>query len=838
LDSCTQEGSSDDGGENKTNKGGNGWGSRQTNNSMTSDATNNAWGSRQLDSCTQEGSSDDGGENKTNKGGNGWGSRQTNNSMTSDTINTWGSGGLEPCNGGNERQSYSSKKAVLGFDLDDLRTKSHAIPSRKPCLSKGEHKLLPRLENECCKVIVHRIVNHPACFLTWKWGHLLHIEERELLSSQVKDIPLHINREGKRFELLVVKTLKNNYEDRFERLVSRIYYIEVSEDGVQKMNLKIELLNIADFSSMKATKLVCRLELMVTPAIKLKNTPLHFDSLCSTDFESIEENNHEGCGFISRKLLEKICGDKVGTNIFALQVRIFSPQLGFIKGMLMLKDKVSNIEIPPSMIKVPPSTISNDNWVYFLVCGIFPSHHSTLMERNLNVNHYLGPPPQSSEKELGRKFNKNMLPDLLYMSGVPMEVIKSYAFESRSWKHAHDANCVGVSDPTNSLPEGTIFVTGLAIGGVDKEIFVTRFPCTDADDGKLLISLGIRPKCVSTDAWKFLISLPFGAIIFSSPSKGLPSLPSQIASGDLDGDLYFVCWDRELLRYMKESKESQKFDEDISESDECIGIEFKVTRDGKLLDAIVVGKEDNDKYSVEIGKQTKTIETFSKDDIFDGRFEIKKVLDHEQNGQNLKILVQNTAGDRHWMDVDQQLKKESPEALADYAIEKKLLKNVRWKWAEKYVRDAKVLRIIAHHKESNHVKVKVQWDDGDIEWINLEDIKDNAVDVLVNYASDKDLRNRQGWLWTNEIINRREKDWFKNAQKVMSNLKALYDTNKMITDFHHYYIKRLQHDEIKKELGNAFKQCTDLRKHGRKVKVSATCSPFIHPKYYPYIDWT
>ncbi len=46
-------------------------------------------------------------------------------------------------------------------------------------------------------------------------------------------------------------------------------------------------------------------------------------------------------------------------------------------------------------------------------------------------------------------------------------------------------------------------------------------------------------------------SLPFGAVVFSTAGTGVP-LPKTVASGDLDGDFYFVCWDVEVLSHVTE----------------------------------------------------------------------------------------------------------------------------------------------------------------------------------------------------------------------------------------------------------------------------------------------
>jgi len=52
--------------------------------------------------------------------------------------------------------------------------------------------------------------------------------------------------------------------------------------------------------------------------------------------------------------------------------------------------------------------------------------------------------------------------------------------------------------------------------------------------------------------WEFLDKLEFGSIIFSRPNVGKMSMPEHIACGDLDGDLYLICWDPILLSHMND----------------------------------------------------------------------------------------------------------------------------------------------------------------------------------------------------------------------------------------------------------------------------------------------
>ena len=50
---------------------------------------------------------------------------------------------------------------------------------------------------------------------------------------------------------------------------------------------------------------------------------------------------------------------------------------------------------------------------------------------------------------------------------------------------------------------------------------------------------------MSDETWKTLEERPFGDILF--PQRG-PALPESIANGDLDGDLYYICWDKEIVK--------------------------------------------------------------------------------------------------------------------------------------------------------------------------------------------------------------------------------------------------------------------------------------------------
>lgn len=74
------------------------------------------------------------------------------------------------------------------------------------------------------------------------------------------------------------------------------------------------------------------------------------------------------------------------------------------------------------------------------------------------------------------------------------------------------------------------------------KILVTRNPCTHPGDLRLLKAIGDCPQ------FEHLTNV----VVFSS--KGDRPQCNKMAGGDLDGDVYFVSWEKELLSHLDESK--------------------------------------------------------------------------------------------------------------------------------------------------------------------------------------------------------------------------------------------------------------------------------------------
>lgn len=136
---------------------------------------------------------------------------------------------------------------------------------------------------------------------------------------------------------------------------------------------------------------------------------------------------------------------------------------------------------------------------------------------------------------------------LLVEFGVPASAVRRYgARVDKSYAGIKHAHLLGVIDPTGMLPSGHIFITGY-VGGADEEkeerhvfgaihneVFVTRSPCLEPSDAKLLPVVGSKPTDMTMDAWEFLCSLLFGHIIFAAPKdKDDATLPYLVGEGEL-----------------------------------------------------------------------------------------------------------------------------------------------------------------------------------------------------------------------------------------------------------------------------------------------------------------
>ncbi|CAE7326310.1 RDR2 [Symbiodinium sp. CCMP2592] len=372
------------------------------------------------------------------------------------------------------------------------------------------------------------------CFITCYFGQRRLPPLEEALSRSIKNPPSATPTRtlgGQEYHLLSTKVLDDGTQfwgGKKKKL--RMMYVAQGEHSLQH-----ELERLADFASIPLScKIAARLELMQSSGTVYKSTAEHFEDIP----EPQPSTESGGCGFIPQELLyELVAGRPHASSITSIQVRIFGPRLGVLKGLLTLRRNIQKIQLPPSMRKVGPSKVCSDEFVYIVVTQAFPSSTSFELAKCL-LGTGKRQATQSLLKKQGPKLS-DMVRRLLQGLGVGQNDISAFEKE----RPRQEAFLVGVTDPSFAIPEGQVFLPNLidhvpVIDGVPS-VFVSRCPCIEPKDGKRLRVLVERPSGMSLEDWDALRSRAFGEIIF--PGKGR-ALPESIAEGDLDGDRYYVCW--------------------------------------------------------------------------------------------------------------------------------------------------------------------------------------------------------------------------------------------------------------------------------------------------------
>ena len=420
--------------------------------------------------------------------------------------------------------------------------------------------------------------NNPSNFLEYWFSHRIRpveipIKNEEALNPVEKRIDANgspYQGSGQCFELISAKVQSDgDSASQYNKAKClKLYYVNVGDDG---HTLQDELNGLANFSALPTSKAVARLELLQSLCCqktrkKEKISGIH--ELARDKFELLPKEGNDGCGFICEEYLKTLMTESgVGASaesepcrrVLAIQVRAVIPTLGIFKGMLIRK-RIPRGEAPiqftPSMQKVGPSLSPvsvNTGILWVTQAGVDPSQFSQFMGRYLDPN-LKDPPVKTFDAELQKhKLKKkkdpedNMILSLWKALGVPWESCVEYSEQSLKRDGIKHSYVRGLSDPTNEMPPGTVLVTGLHDASTHRSVFVTRSPCLVPKDGRVLPHLSEKPAMMSDENWDWLNELPFGAIIFSNASAGMKPLPTHMANGDLDGDLYFVCWSKEIL---------------------------------------------------------------------------------------------------------------------------------------------------------------------------------------------------------------------------------------------------------------------------------------------------
>ena len=606
----------------------------------------------------------------------------------------------------------------------------------------------------------------------------------------------------------------------------------------------------------------------------------------------IDEEGHVGCGYIPEDMLEQLLrtfkSKSIAENALGLQVRIVGPKLGILKGMLFRKRGITKIQLPSSMLKVPPTKstenvmgFDNQDWVYMLATqqGIFPSRTSRVLDSRLTKALTNEDKPVKD----GKPFQSDMVIRLWKGLGVTEDVVEKYVLDMKRFDIPRHSYSVGVADPTGCIPEGKIFVTGLKLKDSQQinRIFITRSPCVNPEDGRMLPLLTKKPNEMPYSAWRWLNKLPFGAVIFPLCKKvGEKSLPETIAAGDLDGDLYLLCWDQAILSCIQDNfnVDDDSILDDVRTSDDVSVISITDSDDDDELERnkstarkMVIVKDEfvkredlgyddvdrGDPYNSDVidlcssssDDQSLTDDYDEEEEV--NKWEIDRILSHRKKRNGIyEVEVLWETNERTWEPL-QTIKMDAPRVLIDYSRTRNIRGLACFQMSDEEEEDKWDVNCILSHrmKRNGNYEVKVLWDSNEKTWEPLKTLKEDAPQAVIDYSREKKLGDIAAFQVSGNLFDEQEeedwddlrcedpgKDWFSLAQSVMLNLPLLHDLKRLISCLYKQATAAAEksskgiHDDDAIAFGEAYKKALELEKHGGLVYLPAHLHTLVKPR--------
>ena len=320
------------------------------------------------------------------------------------------------------------------------------------------------------------------------------------------------------------------------------------------------------------SKLLSRLSQNFTSSYGFKNK-LNKDGFTCEIIDDLKTKRgdlyNDGCGMISYDLMKEICDDmNKGEFASAMQIRykgakgvlVVNPNIEGKKILLtksMVKFKCENTEDLEVIrfSRYSPGYLNLQIIILLLLNGISKGRIFNIAKKEVGnyrnfkmVKEKLPIKNIEFEKVLNhiKKNNIILQQQKDYMSKIARSTFIYNRLSNISKKYRfHMKNCcflIGVCDFDNILGENEIFVQ-ICVENKKKiitgDILVTKNPCLSIYD--LQKVKGVKNETFS----KYFTNV----IVF--PSKGAIPLPSKITGSDLDGDIYWVCWEKSFIKEFK-----------------------------------------------------------------------------------------------------------------------------------------------------------------------------------------------------------------------------------------------------------------------------------------------
>ena len=327
------------------------------------------------------------------------------------------------------------------------------------------------------------------------------------------------------------------------------------------------------------SKLLSRLSQNFTSSYGFKNK-LNKDGFKCEIINDLKTKNgdlyNDGCGMISYELMKEMCNNlNKGEFASAIQIRykgakgvlVVNPKIEGKKVLLtnsMVKFKCENTEDLEVIrfSRYSPGYLNLQIIILLILNGISKGRIFNIAKKEVSnyrnykmVKEHLPIKNVEFEKILKNIKKNNIILERQkdYMSIIARSTYIYNRLSNISKKYRfHMKNCcflIGVCDFDNILEENEIFVQiydekkKRVITG---DILVTKNPCLSTYDLQ-------KVKGVKND---YFSEYFYNIIVF--PSKGKIPLPSKITGSDLDGDIYWVCWEKTFIKEFKNKDYSNK----------------------------------------------------------------------------------------------------------------------------------------------------------------------------------------------------------------------------------------------------------------------------------------
>ena len=367
---------------------------------------------------------------------------------------------------------------------------------------------------------------------------------------------------------------------------------------------------------------------------------------------------------------------------------------------------------------------------------------------------------------------------------------------------------------------------------------VFQSPCTEGKDGTIAKVATWRD--IPKEAFQFLNELPFGAVVFA---LGVDPLPPNINSGDLDGDLYYCVWDPSLIGGVCDN-EDMNLGKIVY--DEFVGTEFQLEYKGKAFPSKVVKSLGGDLYVVATGRSQRVMVEMTEGQIADGRDFIAEVVGFRAEGssklgQSVIFKCKWSSGESEWFSM-QRLRKDfgdsPPEKLREYVLDneeqlKGILPEKFREWLKKSNGLKYLVHIIDHQKKGKVTKVLCEYDDGEDEWIDLNELKVDSKIFVGAYAKSKNLFGQPGW----EDV---ENFWLDEIQELMCKNNRSMVLSNLTPRLHSFWKKSFNEQGPNHNdtiiWGRAYKESNDIEKHGVVPKLPLHLYDQLTAKMKKYVE--